>query len=169
MLVRIPWKITKLQSQHSMLSQHAKRHLNGVSLEGRWLPALSGTCIWILSPLIKENKSWTPPLTKLSGSAHVLPGHSVWAIILTGWVIDNLGLFRLVKVFSVKVVQLKHTKIKNVFRTSSTALWIEKLLSCKMIIFSLQKHSALIALYNARNPPTLYVCSFLISESKHKI
>ena len=50
----------------------AKRHFNGVSLVGRWLPIYSG--IWILYPRITKKttksviKSGTT-LTKLSGSA----------------------------------------------------------------------------------------------------
>ena len=50
-------KITKLQSQHSMwaiIGTPAKRHFNGVSLEGRSLPAYGG--FWRLSPLEKTNK-----------------------------------------------------------------------------------------------------------------
>ena len=75
-------KITKLPIQHPMLGHHRpaiERHLNGVSLAGRWWPADSG--IWILPPLIKLKKNNNnnkkknvvevgPPLTKMSGSAH---------------------------------------------------------------------------------------------------
>ena len=127
-----PWIRSPEKSQSSQASIQcwaimgppAKCHLNGISLVGQWWPDFSGS--WILSPVIKENKVGPPPpLTKLSGSAHVLPGHSVWAITLTGWVIDNLCFFRLVKVFIVKVVQLKHTKLKIVFRTSSTTSFMQ--------------------------------------------
>ena len=41
-LVQIPWKITKLPSQNSVLGHHqhaSKTSLNGVLLPGRWLPA----------------------------------------------------------------------------------------------------------------------------------
>ena len=47
-LVRIPWKTTKLPNQYSILGHH--RHLNGVSLACRWLPAL--VVCWILTPFI---------------------------------------------------------------------------------------------------------------------
>ena len=50
----------------------AKRHLNGVLLEGRWWLANSG--IWITPPPSKKKKKEKkvgPPLTKLSESAHV--------------------------------------------------------------------------------------------------
>ena len=51
-LVQIPWKITKLPSQHSyclaIISPLAKRHLNGVSLVGWWW--LTFSVIWILCP-----------------------------------------------------------------------------------------------------------------------
>ena len=45
-----PLKTTKLPSQHSMLAiigPPVKRHYNGVSLAGRYLPAFSG--LWSLS------------------------------------------------------------------------------------------------------------------------
>ena len=73
-----PLKITKLPIQHSMfgtiglpVKRHltVKRHLNGVSLAGRWWSASSD--IWILPPLIRLKKVGYP-LTKLSGSAHVV-------------------------------------------------------------------------------------------------
>ena len=47
-------------------------HLNRVSLAGRLWPAFSG--IWIIPTLIKLKKVFKigPPLTKISGSAHVV-------------------------------------------------------------------------------------------------
>ena len=71
-LVRIPLKLQSYQSsiqRWAIIGAKAKRHLNGISLAGRWWPTNSG--IWILPPLIKLKKScqsWTPQ-TKLSGSA----------------------------------------------------------------------------------------------------
>ena len=71
-------KITKQQSQHLMwaiISPPAKRHFNGVSLVGRYLPAYGD--LWSLAPLVKNKTNKKnkfirvgPPLTKLSGSAH---------------------------------------------------------------------------------------------------
>ena len=56
-LVRIPWKIKKATKPEFMqcsniIDMPAKRHLNGVSLAGRWWPAFSG----ILSSLFSSTK-----------------------------------------------------------------------------------------------------------------
>ena len=67
-LVWIPLKSQSYQSSiqcWAIIGPVAKRHLNGVSLAGRWWPAHSGICI--LPPLIKLNKNVVkvgPPLTK---------------------------------------------------------------------------------------------------------
>ena len=45
-LVSITWKITKLQRQHSMLTQ--QNSFNGVSLVGRWWSAFSGIGFFLL-------------------------------------------------------------------------------------------------------------------------
>ena len=70
-------KITKLQSQHSMLAiigLPAKRHFNGVSrFAGRPIIACSWWFLEPHSPRKKKKKKLIrvePPLTKLSGSAH---------------------------------------------------------------------------------------------------
>ena len=76
-LVRIPWKITKLPSLHYMTGHHrpaSETPFKWCFSSGPIMaPAFSG--IWILSPpyqLKKRFQSWVgPPLTKLSGSAHV--------------------------------------------------------------------------------------------------
>ena len=75
-LVWITWKITKLQSQHSISGHYrpVREMPFKRSLVGRWWPAYSG--IWILPPLFnrknpKINVKVGLPLTKLSGSAHV--------------------------------------------------------------------------------------------------
>ena len=71
--VWIPWKSQSYQAMIEcwvIIGTPAKRHLNGVSLAGRWWPRLY--------PLIKWKKRKKeinvvkvgPPLTKLSGSAH---------------------------------------------------------------------------------------------------
>ena len=62
-LVRIPRKITKLPSQHSMLGHYrpASETAFGVSLAGRWWPDFSG--IWI-HPLAKKTFSKLDPLWK---------------------------------------------------------------------------------------------------------
>ena len=71
-----PLKIVKLPSQFkfwAIIGTPGKRHLNGVSLVDRRWPANSG--IWIIPPPIKLKKKVVkvgPPLTKLSGSAHVV-------------------------------------------------------------------------------------------------
>ena len=68
-LVQIPWIITKLSSQRSMLSHHwhSSETPHGVSLAGRWWPAFSG--IWIPSSTKNEKKkrfqSWTPSEEKI--------------------------------------------------------------------------------------------------------
>ena len=59
-----PWKITKLQSQHSMLGHHrpaGETPFNGVLLAGQWWPFYR--IIWILCKKTKNKKrcqSWTP-------------------------------------------------------------------------------------------------------------
>ena len=56
-LVRIPLKLQSYQSSiqcWAIIGAQAKRHLNGVSLAGRWWPANSG--VWIFPPLIKQKK-----------------------------------------------------------------------------------------------------------------
>ena len=54
----------------AIIAPQVKRPLNGVSLAGRYWPALNG--IWILSPSKKTNiDRVASPLTKLIGSAHV--------------------------------------------------------------------------------------------------
>ena len=58
LLVRIPLKSHSYQSRiqcWDTISPLAKRHLNGVSLAGRWWPSNSG--VWIILPLIKLNKT----------------------------------------------------------------------------------------------------------------
>ena len=63
-------KLARIQCSF-IIGSPAKRHLNGISLEGRWWPAYS--VIWIIPLLIKLKKSVLkigPPLTKLSGSTH---------------------------------------------------------------------------------------------------
>ena len=67
-LARTPLKSQSYQSSIQcwvLIGPPAKRHLNGVSLAGHWLPVNSG--IWILPPLIKlktkqkkTRQSWTP-------------------------------------------------------------------------------------------------------------
>ena len=81
-----PLKITKLTSQHSMLA-FILNYLNGVSLAGRLWPTFSGDP---LSPhklkIVKKLVSRVgPPLTKTSGSAHVVVVQWVglWAVIVT--------------------------------------------------------------------------------------
>ena len=54
----------------AIISMLAKRHLNGVSLAGRWWPAYTGICLDPLSPLKKNVVKVGPRLTKLSGSTH---------------------------------------------------------------------------------------------------
>ena len=73
-LVPIPLKSLSYQASFqfwAIIGLPTKRHLNGVSLAGQKWPAYSS--IWI-SPPIKLTKTLSmldPPLTKLSGSAHV--------------------------------------------------------------------------------------------------
>ena len=75
-LVRIPWKSAQSYQASiqcwTIISTPAKRHLNGVSLAGRWWPAYSG--IWISPPLINGRTlnvvKLGPPLTNFHGSAH---------------------------------------------------------------------------------------------------
>ena len=57
----------------SIIGMPVKSHFNGVWLAGRWWSAYSG--IWILSSTLKKKNvvKVGPPLTKLSGSAHVSP------------------------------------------------------------------------------------------------
>ena len=60
----------------AIIGTPAKRHLNGVSLAGRWWPSFSS--IYMLSPFIKKKKKKKKkkivrvghPLAKRSGSAH---------------------------------------------------------------------------------------------------
>ena len=93
-LVRIPLKSQSYQSSiqcWAIIGPPVKRHLNGVALTGRWWPANSS--IWNLPPphqtknRKKEKKkrkrfqSWTP-LTKLSGSTHVL--RTAWDLFFAG-------------------------------------------------------------------------------------
>ena len=72
-----PLKITKLSSQHSMVSNY--RRASETPFQWRFASGLimahlySG--IWILSPIINLKKNVVkvgPPLRKLSGSAHVV-------------------------------------------------------------------------------------------------
>ena len=88
-LVRIPWKITKLPSQHSMLAHH--RPTSETPLKWRfasWTDA--GPLIvvfgWIFYSLVNFVKVG-PPLTKLSGSAHA---QCVWNFILLILVLNVL-------------------------------------------------------------------------------
>ena len=74
MLVRILWKITKLPSQYSILCHHrpaSETPVNGVSLAGRWWPSLPSTKNKNNKKKKKRCQSLNP-LTKLSGSAHVI-------------------------------------------------------------------------------------------------
>ena len=63
-LVWIPWKSQSYQASiqcWAITSTPANRHLNGVSLAGRWWPAYSG--IWILPLLINKKKTNRQSLT----------------------------------------------------------------------------------------------------------
>ena len=72
----------------ALIGTPAKRHLNGVSLAGRWWPADSGIFFGLnpLSPLKKHKKiiktpvKFGSPLTKLSGPAHEV--HCLYLITL---------------------------------------------------------------------------------------
>ena len=75
-----PLKFSKLPSQHSTLGHH--RHANetpfkGVSLEGRWWPALSD--IWILSPLKKRCQSSDPDQIRMEFRKECFVNLNIWA------------------------------------------------------------------------------------------
>ena len=87
-LVWVPWKITKLPSQHSLSGYHRPA---SETLVGRWWPAFS--VIWILCPLPSSSKK-LPELTKLSGSGHVNHMKTVdarFAIWKKSWLGDRDG------------------------------------------------------------------------------